>query len=145
MKKSQLKKKNPTKYLIRKLHPKRILMLKYYNNQNQKRNNEGFYNSISLFFFLLLLLLNSPVTSAGIGSVSGPSIQLDVVEYVIGIERRAKLADGTPIQEYDRVELLENSTPPTKDGTQVNIKLINISKVHIFFNTFALIILGNFI
>ncbi|RIA97826.1 hypothetical protein C1645_219398 [Glomus cerebriforme] len=93
------------------------MMLKYYNSKNQRRNND---NNISFAFFLslLLLLLNSPITSAGIGSVSGPSIQLDVVEYVIGVEKRAKLADGTPIQEYDRVDLLDNSVIPSKDGTQ---------------------------
>ena|SRR5581483_12228729 len=103
-------------------------MMKYlkFNNQNYGRNNRGFHDGISCIFFLLLLL-NIPITSAGIGSVSGPSIQLDVVEYVIGVERRAKLADGTPVQEYDQVDLLENSTPPAKDGTQVNIK-IDLSK-----------------
>ncbi|CAB5180472.1 unnamed protein product [Rhizophagus irregularis] len=94
------------------------MTLKNYNSQTRRNNNEGSNNSISFILFLLLLLLNSPVTSAGIGSVSGPSIQLDVVEYVIGVERRAKLAEDSPTQEYERVNLLENSVPPTKDGTQ---------------------------
>jgi len=93
------------------------IMMKY--NYNQKINSGGYYDSINIFFFILLLI--SPPPSAGLGSVSGPSIQLDVVEYVIGIERRARLADGTPIKEYERVDLLENSVPPSKDGTQVNI------------------------
>jgi hypothetical protein len=104
------------------------MTLKNYNNKNRRNNNEW----LNFILFLLLLLLNSPVTSAGIGSVSGPSIQLDVVEYVIGVERRAKLAEDSPTQEYDRVSLLEYSAPPTKDGTQVNIKSINISKSTIF-------------
>lgn len=113
----------------------RIMTLKNYNSQTRRNNNERSNNSISFILFLLLLLLNSPVTSAGIGSVSGPSIQLDVVEYVIGVERRAKLAEDSPTQEYERVNLLENSVPPTKDGTQVNVKSINISKIT-FFNIF---------
>src|SRR5256885_913018 len=51
------------------------MVLKYYNNHNQRRNNKGLYNSIS-FILLLLLLLNSPITSAGIGSVTGPNCPL---------------------------------------------------------------------
>ncbi|CAI2169798.1 10718_t:CDS:2 [Funneliformis geosporum] len=70
-------------------------MLKNYYNRNQ-RNSGGYYKR----------------------SVSGPSIQLDVVEYVIGNERRARLAVNTPIKEYERVEILENSVPPSKEGTQ---------------------------
>ncbi|CAG8613355.1 55_t:CDS:2 [Funneliformis mosseae] len=94
-------------------------MLKYYYNyyNRNQRNSGGYYNSIYNIFFLLLLLI-SPLTSAGLGSVSGPSIQLDVVEYVIGNDRRARLYANTPIKEYERVEILENSVPPSKEGTQ---------------------------
>ncbi|GBB87879.1 hypothetical protein RclHR1_14380004 [Rhizophagus clarus] len=95
-----------------------IMTLKNYYSKNRRNSNKGLNKSFYLILFFLLLLLNSPVTSAGIGSVSGPSIQLDVVEYVIGVERRAKLAEDSPTQEYDRVNLLENSAAPTKDGTQ---------------------------